>query len=349
MVEFITGNLLEADADAFVNTVNTKAVMGKGVALQFKRAFPANYKAYRAACAAGEVKLGRMFVFDTGRLERPRYIINFPTKDHWRSRSRLGDIEAGLQDLRRVLTELAIESVALPPLGCGLGGLDWTKVRPRIEAALADLPMRALVFEPQGAPAPEQMPERRPRPRMTPFRATLIWLLGRYLTPGESASPLEVQKLLYFLQEAGEPLGLRFEKQRYGPYADAARHAVQGLEAHYLIGFGDGTGSGDVSLLPGAVDEATAFLADHPDTRERYGRVEQLIDGFETPYGLELLATTHWVAVQEHAESPGDAAELVRAWSQRKGRLFTDEHVDVAWRRLDEGGWLAGARVTLRV
>ena len=175
MVEFITGNLLEADADAFVNTVNTKGVMGKGVALQFKRAFPANYKAYRAACAAGEVKLGRMFVFDTGRLERPRYIINFPTKDHWRSRSRLGDIEAGLQDLRRVLTELAIESVALPPLGCGLGGLDWTKVRPHIEAALADLPMRALVSEPQGAPAPEQMPERRPRPRMTPLRATLIW------------------------------------------------------------------------------------------------------------------------------------------------------------------------------
>src|ERR1035438_1894294 len=300
VVEFITGNLLEADADAFVITVNTKGVMGKGVALQFKRAFPANYKAYRAACAVGEVKLGRMFVFDTGRLERPRYIINFPTKDHWRSRSRLGDIEAGLQDLRRVLTELAIESVALPPLGCGLGGLDWTKVRPRIEAALADLPMRALVFEPQGAPAPEQMPERRPRPRMTPFRATLIWLLGRYLTPGESASPLEVQKLLYFLQEAGEPLGLRFEKQRYGPYADAARHAVQGLEAHYLIGFGDGTGSGDVSLLPGAVDEATAFLADHPDTRERYGRVEQLIDGFETPYGLELLATPHYVADLQH-------------------------------------------------
>jgi O-acetyl-ADP-ribose deacetylase (regulator of RNase III) len=217
VVEFVTGNLLEADADAFVNTVNAKGVMGKGVALQFKRAFPANYKAYRAACAAGEVKLGRMFVFDTGRLERPRYIINFPTKDHWRSRSRLGDIEAGLQDLRRVLTELAIESVALPPLGCGLGGLDWTKVRPRIEVALADLPMRAHVFEPRGAPAPELMPERRPRPRMTPFRATLIWLLGRYLAPGESASPLEVQKLLYFLQEAGEPLGLRFEGSAMGP------------------------------------------------------------------------------------------------------------------------------------
>ncbi len=349
MVEFLTGNLLEADVDALVNTVNTEGVMGKGVALQFKRAFPNNYKAYRAACAAGEVKLGRMFVFDTGRLERPRYIINFPTKDRWRSRSRLGDIEAGLQDLRRVLGELEVETVAVPPLGCGLGGLRWSDVRPRIEAALADLPVRVLVFEPHGAPAPERMPERRPRPRMTPFRATLIWLLSRYLAPGESASPLEVQKLLYFLQEAGEPLKLRFEKQRYGPYADAARHAVQDLEGHQLTGFGDGTGWGDVRLLPGALEEATAFLADRPDTHERYQRVEQLIDGFETPYGLELLATTHWVALHEQADDPGTAGERVRAWSARKGHLFTDEHVTVAWQRLDEGGWLAGARAPVGV
>ena len=150
VVEFVTGNLLEADADAFVNTVNTKGVMGKGVALQFKRSFPANFKAYQAACAAGEVKLGRMFVFDSGRLERPRYIINFPTKDHWRSRSRLADIETGLVDLRRVLAELEIESIALPPLGCGLGGLDWSDVRPRIEAALADLPVRASCSSQRG-------------------------------------------------------------------------------------------------------------------------------------------------------------------------------------------------------
>ncbi len=345
MVTFATGNLLEADVDALVNTVNTKGVMGKGVALQFKRAFPENYKAYRVACAAGRVQLGRMFVYATGRLERPRYIINFPTKDHWRSRSRLADIESGLEDLRRVLAELEVESVALPPLGCGLGGLRWSDVRPRIEQALADLPVRVLVFEPHGAPAPERMRERRKRPGMTVFRASLIWLLSRYLVPGETASPLEVQKLLYFLQEAGQPLRLRFEKQRYGPYADAARHAVADLEGHYVTGFGDGTGSGDVRLLPGAIDEATPFLRDHPDTLQRYERVEQLIDGFETPYGLELLATTHWVATREDADDSGVAADLVRAWSQRKAHLFTDEHVEVAWRRLNEGGWLAGTRV----
>jgi O-acetyl-ADP-ribose deacetylase (regulator of RNase III) len=345
VVEFVTANLLEADAEALVNTVNTKGVMGKGVALQFKRAFPENYKAYRAACAAGRVKLGQMFVFDSGRMGHPRYIINFPTKDHWRSRSRVADIDAGLEDLRRVLAELQIESVAIPPLGCGLGGLRWTDVRPRIERALGTLPVRVLVYEPQGAPAPAEMPERRARPRMTAFRATLVWLLGRYLVPGETASPLEVQKLLYFLQEAGEPLQLTFGKQRYGPYADAARHAVTNIEGHYVTGFGDGTGPGDVRPLPGAADEAEAFIAEHPETREHYERVVELIDGFETPYGLELLATTHWVAIHEGADTPASAADRVRAWSQRKQHLFTEEHVAIAWERLEDGGWLAGVRV----
>jgi O-acetyl-ADP-ribose deacetylase (regulator of RNase III) len=345
MVEFVKGNLLDANVDALVNTVNTKGVMGKGVALQFRRAFPDNYKAYRAACAAGDVMLGRMFVFMTGRPEGPCAIINFPTKNHWRSRSRLPDIEAGLRDLRRVLLELDVRSVALPPLGCGLGGLRWSDVGPMIERALADLPLRAIVYEPHPAPAPERMQEAREQPQMTAFRATLIWLLGRYLEPGETASPLEVQKLLYFLQEAGEPLGLRFAKQRYGPYADAVRHVVERLEGHYLSGFGDGTGEASVRVLRGAIEEAEAYLEDHPETRERYERVAELIDGFETPYGLELLATTHWVVVHEDGGDAQGAARLVREWTERKGRLFTDEHVAIAWERLEAGGWFAGSRV----
>jgi O-acetyl-ADP-ribose deacetylase (regulator of RNase III) len=349
VVEFVHGNLLEADVDALVNTVNTKGVMGKGIALQFRRAFPSNYESYRAACDAGDVRLGEMFVVTVGRLGRPRLIINFPTKGHWKSRSRIADIEAGLQDLRRVIEEYKVESVALPPLGCGLGGLDWADVRPRIEAALGDIPVRALVFEPVGAPAPDRMPDRRDRPKMTAARAALIWLLSRYLTPGESASPLEVQKLLYFLQEAGEPLKLRFEKQRYGPYADAVRHAVLRLEGHYVTGFGDGTGRGAIHLLPGAQAEAEAVLRDHPQTIGRFDRVAELIDGFETPYGLELLATTHWVATRDRATDRSRAAELVRDWSDRKGRLFTDDHVAVAWERLEDEGWLAEGRLPTHV
>ncbi len=341
MVEFVhKGNLLEADADALVNTVNTKGVMGKGVALQFKRAFPANYEAYRAACNAGEVRLGRMFVTETGRLDNPRLIINFPTKGHWKSRSRLEDIEAGLQDLRRILEEHDVKSLALPPLGCGLGGLDWADVRPRIEQALSDLPVDVIVFEPAGAPAPEQMVDRRERPAMTPGRAAFIGLLDRYLTPGESASPLVVQKLLYFLQEAGEPLKLTFAKQRYGPYADQVRHAVLNMEGHFVTGFGDGTGSGEIQLLPEATVEAAPFLDRHPETAARFDRVAGLIRGFETPYGLELLSTTHWVVKHDGAYELERAVELVRSWSPRKGRLFTPKHITAAWRQLEAKGWL---------
>lgn len=341
MIEFVQGgNLLEADVDAVVNTVNTKGVMGKGVALQFKRAFPVNYKRYRAACEAGEVHLGEMFVTEAEQLSNPRLIINFPTKGHWKSRSRLTDIESGLKDLRRVLLERNVESVALPPLGCGLGGLDWADVRPRIEAALSDLPIDVIVFEPAGAPLPERMVDRRKRPTMTPGRAAFIGLVARYLVPGDSASPLVVQKLLYFLQAAGEPLRLTYTKQKYGPYADQVRHAVLGMEGHFVTGFGDGTGAGDIRLLSNAVDEAEAFLGDHPETVARFDRVAELIQGFETPYGLELLSTTHWVAKHEGANTTDRAVELVRAWSARKSHLFTPEHIEAAWRQLGSKGWL---------
>lgn len=341
MVEYVhQGNLLESNADALVNTVNTKGVMGKGIALQFKRAFPDNYKAYRAACEAGEVQLGRMFVTATGRLDSPRLIINFPTKAHWKSRSRLRDVETGLRDLRRVLAENQVNSVALPPLGCGLGGLRWDDVRPKIDEALGDLPIDITVFEPVGAPAPGRMVDRRDRPRMTAGRAALIGLLSRYLMPGESASPLVVQKLLYFLQEAGEPLRLSFAKRRYGPYADEVRHAVLRMEGHFVTGFGDGTGSGDIQLLPDAAEEAAPFLEAHPETSAHFDSVADLIKGFETPYGLELLATTHWVARHEGATTPERAVELVRDWSGRKSRLFTAEHISAAWERLNEESWL---------
>jgi O-acetyl-ADP-ribose deacetylase (regulator of RNase III) len=136
MIHLTRGDLLKADVDALVNTVNTVGVMGKGVALQFRQAYPRNYEDYRRACEQGAVELGRMFVFDAGQLVHPRHIINFPTKRHWKSKSRLEDIEAGLVDLVRVIKELDIRSIAVPPLGAGSGGLNWSDVRPRIEKAL---------------------------------------------------------------------------------------------------------------------------------------------------------------------------------------------------------------------
>jgi Macro domain. len=147
--------------------------MGKGIALQFKQAYPNVFRAYEAACKSGEIRLGKMHVVDLGGLAGgPRWIINFPTKGHWRAKSRMTDIETGLADLVSTIKRLCIRSIAIPPLGCGNGGLEWSEVRPRIESALRDVPdLRVLVYPPSGAPVAEAMPNRTERPNMTMGRA----------------------------------------------------------------------------------------------------------------------------------------------------------------------------------
>lgn len=347
-ISYENRNLLVADVDALVNTVNTRGIMGKGVALQFKQAFPANYNDYRRACQKHEVRLGHMFVVKTGRL-RPRLIINFPTKDHWRSGSRIADIDDGLVDLRSVIAKLGVESIAIPALGCGNGGLAWSDVRPLIEKHLGDLhDVRVLVFPPSRAPAASDPPVGTRRPRMTPGRAALVGLLDRYIGPGLGVTPLELQKLMYFLQTAGEPLRLRYVRAKYGPYAENLNHVLQAVEGHFLRGYGDRSqrvqDAEPIELIPGAVEQAQTFLADHPATRERFDRVAKLVEGFESPYGLELLATIHWVAMEEDTArtDPHAAENLVQAWSPRKANLFTPRHIHLAWQRLESLGWLGG-------
>jgi O-acetyl-ADP-ribose deacetylase (regulator of RNase III) len=215
MIEYKTGDILAEDAEALVNTVNCVGVMGRGIALEFKRAWPENFTAYAAACRRHEVQPGRMFVFETGQLGNPRYVINFPTKRHWRGKSRIEDIEAGLAALVAEVRQRGIRSIAVPPLGAGLGGLDWADVRSRIELAMAALPgVRIVVFEPHKTPVPGQSRRARKVPEMTPGRAALVGLMDRYLAGllDPFVSLLEVHKRMYFMQEAGEPLRLRLAK-----------------------------------------------------------------------------------------------------------------------------------------
>lgn len=357
MIREVHGNLLRADAEALVNTVNTVGVMGKGIALQFQRAFPANYKAYKVACDRGEVRLGEMFVWDQGALadDGPRYIINFPTKQHWRSKSRLSDVEAGLQDLVRVVARLGISSVAVPPLGCGYGGLRWEQVRPRILEAFAALPsVEVLIYPPEGAPSPSDQPVGTERPGMTPGRAALVALMSRYLPFSVAVTAVDIQKLMYFLQEAGEGLRLQYAKGRYGPYADNLRHVLKAMEGHFIRGTGDGTARAleaiPFEILDGAVGEANDVLAGRSAMSQRIERVSQLIAGFESTYGLELLATVHWVATRDHegsrfAEPLADeqVVAAVRTWNHRKGKLFSPGHVATALEHLRSQGWLPGS------
>jgi O-acetyl-ADP-ribose deacetylase (regulator of RNase III) len=343
MIQEGHGNILQADAEALVNTVNTVGYMGKGIALQFKQAFPDNFAAYAQAARKGEIKPGRMFVYRTGLLTNPRFIINFPTKRHWRGRSRMADIEAGLEALVAEIRRLGIHSVAVPPLGCGLGGLDWREVRPRIEDALGQVPdVRVLLFAPHGAPAADEMPIRTKRPAMTPARALLVKLMEQYASLAYRLTLLEIQKLAYFLQEAGEPMQLRYDPGHYGPYAPTLNKLLERIEGHFIRGIGDSPRPDvEVGLLEGAVAEADAFLRSRPESRERLTRVGKLIEGFETPYGMELLSSVHWVATKDPsvANAP-DAVRSVHSWNDRKRRMFAAGHIKIAWDQLASQGWL---------
>lgn len=345
MIERKTGNILEEDAEALVNTVNCVGFMGRGIALQFKKAWPENFKAYSAACRRQEMQPGRMFVFETGRLTNPRYIINFPTKRHWRGKARIEDIEAGLKALAAEIQQRSIRSVALPPLGAGLGGLDWAEVRTRIERAMSELfDVRVVVFEPAGTPVLPRSMRRGRVAKMTPGRAALVGLMERYLAGllDPFVSLLEVHKLIYFMQEAGEPLRLRFAKGPYGPYAENLRHVLSEIDGYYISGYGAGGDEPDkvLELVPGAVDDARRTLAERPKTRQRFERVARLVEGFESPFGLELLATVHWIVKHEHPASEHELIERFYGWADRK-RQFSPGQIRLTAKVLREKGWIA--------
>jgi O-acetyl-ADP-ribose deacetylase (regulator of RNase III) len=344
MVELTQGDILKADVEAIVNTVNCVGVMGRGIALQFKKAWPENFKAYAIACDNKQVQPGRMFVYETCQLANPRYIINFPTKRHWRGASRMEDIESGLAAMVATIREKGIQSIAIPPLGSGLGGLDWQQVRPKIEQAMSVLPdVRVLIYEPKGAPENDVMAQNKAVPKMTAGRAVLIELLQRYLAGllDPTISLLEVHKLLYFMQEAGEPLRLKYQKAHYGPYAENLRHVLNAIEGHYIAGYADGGDAPDktLQLVPGAVEEAKAFLKQHPETRERFERVSNLVEGFESPFGLELLATIHWLCKYEQVATIEEIVSATYKWNQRKCQ-FTPRQIELAVNVLSRNCWI---------
>lgn len=342
-IELKTGDLFAAGTEALVNTVNCVGIMGRGIALQFKKAYPLNFREYEAACKAGEVQPGQMFVHETGKFT-PRFIINFPTKRHWKGNSRIEDVETGLIALAEVITSRGIKSIAIPPLGAGLGGLDWDDVLPRIKSALQDIPnLEVVIYEPKGAPEKVMFKD---VPNMTEGRASLVILMQRYLKGllDPFVTLIEAQKLMYFMQIAGQPLNLEYEKGRYGPYAKKLSHVLNKVEGHFVSGYQDGGDQPfkELSIVPGAYEDAQTFVAEMPDVQNRFNRVADLVDGFETPYGLELLATVHWVATREGATSPEAAVERVRDWNERK-KAFTPRQVAIAFDTLKSKGWLAAA------
>lgn len=344
MIEVTCGNLLRADAEALVNTVNCVGVMGKGIALQFKQAWPEMFKAYQRACRAGEVHLGRMHIWETGQMLGPRFIINFPTKQHWRNRSRLEDVAAGLEDLIHQVERHKIRSIAVPPLGSGNGKLDWHQVRPLIVDAFDALPqVRVLLYEPLEQAVPEDRVPSPKAPNMTLSSALMLKLMGLYRSEGYRLTMLEAQKLAYFLQEAGQVLKLNFKPSHYGPYAHNLNHVLRRLEGHWLKGAVDTSPNTELELLGEDRDEVIARVLDQNlQTHSNLAAVTRVIDGFETPHGMELLATVHWIGTHspEAREDLEVCTRKVWQWSARKRKLMTAFHIKVAWERLDQLSWL---------
>ncbi len=351
MISYTEGNLLTAPAEALVNTVNEVGVMGRGIALMFREAFPLNAIAYEAACKKGRVRVGHMFVTKNDALIGPHWIINFPTKKHWRSRSELVWVKEGLSDLVRVIDELGIKSIAVPPLGCGNGGLKWDDVRLEIESALGSLSdVDVFVYGPSDHY--QNAPKTVGAEKLTPARALIAELVRRYSVLGLECTNLEVQKLAWFLHRTirrlwlRDPLSLKFSANKYGPYADRLRHLLNGLDGSYLhcakrlsdagpfdpIWFEDSRRAALEGYLNGA--EAVEYAPALELT-------SATIDGFESPLGMELLATVDWL-ISEASINPdvGAIRDGLGQWpggiaaGRRKRAIFDDRMIELSLNRL---------------
>lgn len=350
MMRYTQGNLLDAQTEAVVNTVNTVGIMGKGVALMFKEAFPENFEAYASACARGEIRVGQMFVTANHELTGPRWIVNFPTKQHWRHPTKQEWVREGLVDLRRFILEKGVRSIALPPLGCGNGGLEWTVVRPMIESALGDLrEVEVIAYEPTDRY--QNQAKRSGVDTLTPARALVAELIRRYWLLGIECTLLEIQKLAWFLQRRIEqlaledPLRLRFQADKYGPYADGLRHLLDALDGSYLRcekRISDASPLDTIAFNESKREELRVYLAEGGGQAyvAALNDTEKVIDGFQTPLGMELLATVDWLLVRGCAPTLADIKTALRAWpageaaAARKLKLFDDRLLELALGRL---------------
>ncbi len=335
MIDYTKGNILQADTEALVNTVNTVGVMGKGIALAFKKAFPENFKIYRQLCEDKKFDIGDLLITNTGQI-RPKFIVNFPTKKHWRRRSEIEFIEIGMKKLVKEIKEKQIKSIAIPPLGCGNGGLNWSDVKTVILRELegVDKDVEVVIYEP-GFNNQEVKPKK--QITLTPARAMLLTSLRNYQVLGYSINLLVIQKIAYFLQRFGEPLNLQYEKGHYGPYSHKLQHLARYLNG-YFLNFKYETTKPSTPVDLRNMDKVEVYNKENltSEQNNRLRDVQSLIEGFESPYGLELLATVDFIKEKEEIEDVDKILQEIGKWTKRKKKLMKPFHIKVAHERLKE-------------
>lgn len=338
-----SGDLLTEPSEAVVNTVNCVGVMGKGIAEQFKKKWPANYRAYKKVCDKKSLSPGSMFIFDLGGIGGgPKYIVNFPTKLHWRQPSKVEYIEEGLRELVKQIQILNIRSIALPPLGCGNGGLKWEAIKPIIQNAFESLPdVEVTLFAPSDAEVTPKTATPTKRPPMTPSRAAVLLVFSVYKQMQYTLGRIEAHKLAYFLQESGEPLKLNFEPHTYGPYSETLKHVLTRMDGHFLHYVDNNPATNEIIVDKKSLIEAQEITNTKASTalKKRVERVSRLINGFETPLGMELLATVLWVMKKDGLTKFDDVVSAVHAWSERKKTVLKVDDLRLAWQRIRRNRW----------
>jgi len=340
MIQYKTGNLLDSEAEALVNTVNTVGVMGKGIALQFKNMFPNNFKLYANACKNKEVKVGKLLVTEEeALLTGKKIIINFPTKTNWRLPSEYQYIESGLSELVKVIKEKNIKSIAIPPLGSGNGGLDWNRVKHILENYLSNLNCEILIYEPSAA---IQEALKKERVKLTPARAMLLSVLYELVRNGEFVSEFSSEKIAYFLQRFGarETFKLEFQPNFYGPYSGKVKHVLYYLNGSYIMGYSskDKKPFEELGLIPDAESDVNDFL-NKPENVTHKSTVEKtksFLKGFYSPFGLELLSTIDFIISEKNVKTSEAITKELENWSDRKKTLFTNQKfIQIAIKNLE--------------
>ena len=330
---------MQDDAQALVNTVNTEGVMGKGIALQFKEAFPNNYRIYRKVCKDGNLHVGEMLVTEEYTLlGDKKYIVNFPTKTTWRKPSEYSYIGKGLHALKNEIEKLHIMSIAIPPLGSSNGGLDWQKVKEMIILVLGDMDCDIRIYEPSDV-IRERLKEE--RPKLTPSRGMMLYVLCDLVSSGEYISAFAAEKCVYFLQKFGaeDIFKINFKRGYFGPYSGGKlSHMMYNLNGSYFRGMGamDNKPFQRLWLMDDTVNAVDSFmnLKENEKFKNIADKTKEFLSEYYSDYSLELLATvdfilrddislSQWKSMSNEELVPR-VREDICGWSERKGRKFTD-------------------------
>lgn len=326
MIKYVTGNILDSDAEALINTVNTDGIMGKGIALQFKKAFPTNFKLYQQACKDKIVDIGKLFITkDSNITSGTKYIINFPTKQSWRKPSEYSFIESGLDDLIRVLQVNNIKSIAIPPLGSGNGGLEWERVKSIIEKKLSNLNTDILVYEPNAIIKEHLKTE---RIKLTDARALLLYVLYDLVKNGEYVSEFSSEKICYFLQRFGADkyFKLNFTPNFYGPYSGKVKYVLNILNGSYIMGYSDMNKKPfePLTLVADGYDDVKKHIENDENLLEISKKTTEFLNGFYSDFALELLSSLDFLSLELNTTNLDELTQKLESWSDRKRSLFSN-------------------------